>query len=223
MADAVIRPYAPTDRAAVRALACDTADRGQPVERFFDDREVVADILTCYYTEADPQHVWVAVENGTVIGYVFGTLNTRRAHRFMAWRVLPRAFCLSVAHGSLWSPQARRLGCAAVHTLMRGGWWRAVSLRAYPAHLHVNLRDGSRGRGIGRQLVARFMDQARTAVVPGVHVAVRADNAPACRLFEALGFRVLSRHPVVMCGDDDTFQVRETVIYGSTLSSGSPQ
>ena len=38
----VIRAYRQADRHAVRAIACETAVRGEAVERFFHDREVFA-------------------------------------------------------------------------------------------------------------------------------------------------------------------------------------
>ena len=34
----VIRGFQAADREAVRAICCDTADRGRPIERFFSDR-----------------------------------------------------------------------------------------------------------------------------------------------------------------------------------------
>lgn len=43
----------------------------------------------------------------------------------------------------------------------------------YPAHLHVNLADGWRGRGIGARLVDAFSDQARDAGASGVHVVTQ--------------------------------------------------
>ena len=74
----LIRVYRPDDRDAVRTVACDTADRGEPVEGFFRDREVFADLLTRYYTDWEPQSLWVAEAEGRVIGYLTGCLDTRR-------------------------------------------------------------------------------------------------------------------------------------------------
>lgn len=40
----------------------------------------------------------------------------------------------------------------------------------YPAHLHVNLAEEWRGRGVGGRLVGAFSDMARQAGAAGVHV-----------------------------------------------------
>ena len=66
--DLRIRPYEPRDRAAVRQICCDTADAGQPVERFFPDREVIADLLTNYYTQFEPQSAFVADNGSGAVG-----------------------------------------------------------------------------------------------------------------------------------------------------------
>ena len=86
-----IRPYRQADRHAVRAIVCDTAERGGPVERFFHDREVFADLLTRYYTDWEPGSLWVAERDAWVVGYLTGCLDTRRYHRVMAWRIIPMA------------------------------------------------------------------------------------------------------------------------------------
>ncbi len=42
--------------------------------------------------------------------------------------------------------------------------------KAYPAHLHVNLDPAFRNRGIGGELIERFIADAQNAGAPGVHV-----------------------------------------------------
>ena len=63
----VIRAFRQADRQAVRALACETAARGEAVERFFHDREVFADLLTRYYMEWEPHALWIAEQDGAVV------------------------------------------------------------------------------------------------------------------------------------------------------------
>ncbi len=40
----------------------------------------------------------------------------------------------------------------------------------YPAHLHINLAEPARNRGIGGRLIAAFVSDVRAAGLPGVHV-----------------------------------------------------
>ena len=46
-----IRPYQPADRAAVFQLCGDTTHFGEPIEQFFDARELFLDTFAAYYTD----------------------------------------------------------------------------------------------------------------------------------------------------------------------------
>jgi ribosomal protein S18 acetylase RimI-like enzyme len=231
-----IRPFEPRDRSSVREICCDTADSGNPVERFFPDREVFADLLTSYYTDIEPEATWVAVGRvpprgedvpggaasgdaaytGTedkVVGYLTGCLDTRRFLRAMAWRIAPRAFLKGLERGAVWHPLTLRLLSANLGNWLRGGFRRAVPLRDYPAHLHINLRRGFRGQQVGQQLMERFFEQARQARLSGIHAGVSADNAAGRRFFEGFGFVEIGRESRFRFPDAPD-QVTFTIIYG---------
>lgn len=212
-----IRRYAPFDRAAIRAICCDTANRGEPLDPLLSDRELAADLLTRYYTDDDPTATWVAGVGGRVIGYLTGCLDTQRYEQLMSRRVVPQAVMEAIGRGALASSQAWRFVGAGLQTWVRGGFGPHAPLKRFPAHLHVNIRQGFRGQEVGRRLVERFVLQARTAGVDGVHARVRGDNPAACRFFEALGFRALRRHPVVW-PDGAGYLAHEAVLYGRPLS-----
>ncbi len=214
--DVRVRPYEPRDRDAIRRLACDTADRGEPVERFFPDRELVAELLTRYYTDYEPGSTWVADVGDQVVGYVTGCLDTRRYQHTMYARIVPRAIYRAVLRGTLLAPETWRLVWASAFTLLRGGLQRRVPLDRYAAHLHINLRNEFRGRRLGARLVHCFLDQAKRAGATGIHVGVRGDNPRACRLFERLGFTVLQRCPVLAPRSGQYIQYH-TVVYARAL------
>ena len=189
--EVVIRAYTPVDRDAVRTIACETADRGEPVERFFPNREVFADALLTYYMEDESGALWVAEFEGRVVGYLTGCLDSGRYGRVMAWRVIPKAIGKGLIRGLLGSAQMWRWVAAGLSTWCGGGLRRHVSFHDYPAHLHVNVQQRFRGQQIGRRLVERFLEQARSAGVRGVHAAVRGDNEASCRFFARMGFAEL--------------------------------
>ena len=88
-----IRRYQPSDRSAVRQLAGDTAHFGEPIERFFDAREVFLDAFANYYTDVAYNYLWVAHDAGDLIGYLMGCPDTydynawfRSNIRRVAWR-----------------------------------------------------------------------------------------------------------------------------------------
>ncbi len=65
----------------------------------------------------------------------------------------------------------------------------------YPAHLHIDLLERLRGRGLGRVLIERLLDELRGRGVPGVHLGVDIDNANGIGFYEHLGFREVAREP----------------------------
>jgi GNAT superfamily N-acetyltransferase len=65
--------------------------------------------------------------------------------------------------------------------------WSDLTAR-YPAHLHVNVGTGWKGKGIGARLVTAFLEKASAAGAPGVHV-VTGRGMRNVRFYEAQGFR----------------------------------
>ena len=242
----IIRPYAAGDRVAVRRICCDTADAGRPVDRpspgeaFFEDRELIADLLMNYYTDFEPASAWVAeqaggparsvthsvtggptiaggpVITGEVVGYLTGCRDTGRFRRIMFWYIVPRALFKAFWRGTWWAASTRRLVRWNLPI-----WWqsfgrRAMPLAGYPAHLHINLRTGMQGQGIGRQLMNKFLAQLRSAGILGVHLSAREDNMTALAFFEKMGFARLGRKPFMRFGPgvDD---IRYSVVMVQTL------
>jgi GNAT superfamily N-acetyltransferase len=214
--DVHIRPYEPRDRAMVRKICADTADAGQPVERFFPDREVIADLVTNYYTEFEPQSAFVADNDSGVVGYLTGCLNTKRFVRVETWRIAPVGFLKALVRGTLWHPQTLRLFRANIGMWLTTGYRAGPALDEYPAHLHINLRYGFRSQRVGHRLVEAFFERARGAGVRGVHANVSANNPRACHFFEELGFVEVHREPRFR-SPDGSGTILYTIIYGRMI------
>jgi len=211
-----IRRYRADDRAAIRRIAADTADRGEPVDRLCPDRELVADLLTGHYLDYEPEATWVAWHQEDVVGYLTGCLDTVSHQTLTTRRILPAAVLRSIGRGMLGSRQTWQWFAAAMRMWRAGAFHAHVPLSDYPAHLHLNLLSGARGHGIGGTLVARFLDQARSAGRLGVHAAVRDDNQRSCRFFERLGFAPIAQRRVVF-PEGDAYAAHQTIFYGKTL------
>lgn len=208
-----VRTYQPSDRSAVRQLSCDTADQGDSVDRFFSDGETVADVLVRYYTDYEPQSLWVAECEGLVVGYLTGCLDTGRSTKVVRRKIMPKAVATAIARGALWRGETWRLLAAFAGTVCLGGFPPAIDLERYPAHFHINIRHGFRGRKLGQQLVESFRQQADRAGVCGIHVVARGDNAGGLAFFEAMGFHLLREQPLVL-PQGRRFGRTSTVVYG---------
>jgi ribosomal protein S18 acetylase RimI-like enzyme len=177
---------------------------------------VIADLLTNYYTQSEPQSAFVAENNGEVVGYITGCVDTKRFMRAMAWRIVPAVFLKALFRGVLWHPQAVRFVRTNLGLWLEKDYRNQNTLRDYPAHLHVNIRQGFRRQRLGPQLVEAFCGQAGKAGASGVHAGVSAENEQARHFFEGLGFVEVHRKPRCR-SQDGTDRVLYTVIYGKRL------
>jgi len=191
--DAVRHMLAP-DRAAILAIAAETGFFGEPIDAVMDSPALFTDLLYSYYVDLEPVHAWVAEEYETVVGFVVGTADSRAMRARWLAHVVP-GIVMRILRGEY------NLGPLSRHWLSEqlAAAVRAeappVSLAVYPAHLHVNVRAGSRGRGLGRRLVSAFLAQLSEEGVHGVHLRTTSRNLAACHLYESLGFRLLGERP----------------------------
>lgn len=71
---------------------------------------------------------------------------------------------------------------------------RAIATE-YPAHLHIDLQERARGKGLGRALIERLLAELRRRKVAGVHLGVDSSNDNAIGFYEHLGFRQVDMEP----------------------------
>lgn len=193
-----VRPFQARDRDAVRRISYETADGGKPGDSISPDRDFIADLLTAYYTDFEPESAFVAVAGGEVAGYLTGCLDTRREIKVLFARVIPRAFARGFLAGALFRADTWRLVWSALKAALACGASRGVDLALFPAHLHVNILEGFRGMKIGPRLMEAFERAAKAAGAPGIHLSVREDNAAARRFFEKSGYTLVGRQPTIL-------------------------
>src|SRR5690606_15764915 len=85
----LIRPYRAGDREAVREICRRTAYRNRGSASVIEDGELFADYWTKYYTDEEPGSALVVEEDGVVIGYLLGCVDSAVFHRAMARRIVP--------------------------------------------------------------------------------------------------------------------------------------
>jgi GNAT superfamily N-acetyltransferase len=64
----------------------------------------------------------------------------------------------------------------------------------YPAHLHINIAERYRNRGLGATLVKRFADWAKLHSVGGIQIVTSSDSR-SIPFYRRLGFRELRTFP----------------------------
>lgn len=184
-----IRRFDRNDRKEVRRIGCETAFMGDPLCFCFEDREILADALTLYYTDYEPESCFVAAHEGRVIGYVTVTRNAARMQRIFKTRIVARLCVKAIIRGTLFRRNTQRFLLHVAVSLLRGEFSSSDFLKQYPATLHINIDRSFRERDIGTQLMERCFQFLRNERIVGVHVSTMSEGAKS--FFEKLGFSLL--------------------------------
>jgi len=131
------------------------------------------------------EHAWIAERRGSVLGMLLGyTGAVKRAQDPLTGFALVRLLKLDML---------RRLGPLLK---MQSTIGRIAGNEYYVSNVAVE--PDHRGRGIGARLVARARAEAERSGLRSIVLDVEADNPRAQRLYERLGFRVVSETPAVL-------------------------
>jgi ribosomal protein S18 acetylase RimI-like enzyme len=197
----LIRQYLPADRESIRQLVLACADQRIFATCLRSRHRLMSDVLTRYYLDFEPASCWVVDDPACgAVGYLLGCLSTARRWRFMASRIAPAVVFRAVFTGTAFSCPVGRLAWAGLRTWTSSHAVKSQAALEYPAHLHVGVHEDHRRSGLARELVLRFIRQARNEDIPGIHVSVMEANLPARRLFRSVGFSVLGRYEAVLPG-----------------------
>lgn len=208
-----IRKFNETDRDKVRKIATATVT-GYPRS----DLQLVADLLTNYYVNYEPEHLLVAEVEGQVVGYLSGCFNGFRCRWIKGTRVIPKAIVKAIFRGEIGWKEVRYLG-SFIYVTTHGGL-RNAPPSGYPAHFHINISEGWRGRGLGTKLANEFLSMLSEAEVSGVHVRVRQNDRRASRFFRSLGFIRETGYPILVA-EGNEFRTSRSIIYKKHINNGA--
>lgn len=190
-AEMVVRPYRTEDRQAVRDICYATGYMGDSPEWYWRDVESFSDLWSRYYTDREPQSLFVAARpDGAVVGYLMGCIDSAGADEFnrvLRYHAIRRyCFLRPGTAGFMWRSLAdvlrdNAIGRRPLPTPLHDARW--------PAHLHINLLPEARAGGVGRRLMMTWIDHLRDLGVVGCHIETLAENSRAIAFFEAMGFR----------------------------------
>jgi GNAT superfamily N-acetyltransferase len=162
---------------------------GDPIAAQYSDFESFADMLTSYYTDAEPEGAWVAEADGKVVGYMLSCLDSKKA----------------------WNPG----NIALRHMLLRGLWFRLGTAvfyvrgvydllcdlfkpkrphfdeRRFPSHTHNNLLPAGRGGGVSKEFFYRVFDRVKQAGSRGLYGEVWSENKTMLKFIAGMGYKLV--------------------------------
>jgi ribosomal protein S18 acetylase RimI-like enzyme len=185
----IIRKFSKKDRKAVRRIACETAFWGSSRHEFFEDDEILADLLTKYYTDYEPYYCFVAAYNDSVVGYLTGARNVSVMNRVFYFSIIPKLILKSIGRGFFIKKNTTEFLLHCLSSLFKGEFSAPDFSSKYPATLHINFNRDFQNLGIGRNLINKYLDFLKEEKVKGVHFGTTSEGAKI--FFTKMGFKLL--------------------------------
>jgi len=189
MAEVLIRNFEQEDRPYIRELAWNTAFLGEPASAFFEGKEILADILTAYFTDYEPESCFVAKDNNRPVGYLLGAKNTPALDKIAKFKIAPRLLVKSLVKGTFLKKKNIAFVFRVLAGFLKGEFEMPDFSKEYPATLHINLGRDFRSLGIGSKLMGFYLEYLTKERIPGVYLPTMSDKAAG--FFEKQGFNLL--------------------------------
>lgn len=188
-----IRHFRVTDRDALYRICLATGDAGKDASHLYEDPELIGQVYAGGYAALSPETIFVVEDDEGVAGYIVGAADTRdfEARLEALWWPALRARYADPDEAAPHSPDARmrHLIHHPPHTPRR-------IADAYPAHLHINLLPRMQRRGLGRRLMAHWLEAVGAMGATAAHLAVGTRNSRAVEFYRACGFHEIERAAV---------------------------
>jgi len=192
-----VRPYEPRDREAVRTLCCLTGFLGKPVDPVFEDRELFADYLTSYYTDAEPESSFVLSQDGVVKGYLLGSRKPTR-QQFHSFFQNLRLFAIGMWRYRRYNPATREF----IQWILRNSWKEVPAAPRRTAHFHFNVLPEAQSFAGTHVMMNAYFDYLRTHGEKAVFgQMVTFESRRGTRVLERFGFHVLEKREITKWRD----------------------
>jgi len=178
-----LRPVLPADIDALYEICLLTGDAGADASALYTNPRLLGQIYAAPYAALEPAHTLVAEDAEGVAGYLVGTHDTAAFAARLERDWWPG---LRQRYADTEGMSAADRDCIAA--IMRPEPPPADLAAPYPAHIHMNLLPRLRGQGIGTALLRQWLDEARRAGVPGVHLGASTRNTGGVAFWTRSGF-----------------------------------
>jgi ribosomal protein S18 acetylase RimI-like enzyme len=180
------------DEAGAYHVCLKTGDNGGDGEPFYrDDPDALGRIYVGPYLRFESELGVILEDAQGICGYALGAFDSEKFYaRYEAeWRpALVAQFPAPTGDPANWSRVQR-----VHHVYHHPETFIPEPYAEFPSHLHIDLLPRAQGRGFGRRMLERVMDQLRARGSPGAHLGVSTLTLPALAFYRHLGFHELTR------------------------------
>jgi len=170
-----IRPCTLDDLDAVREICIETSSMPLNNEK---DRQLLLNLFCNPYVEFSPDCFVAVDENNRAIGYILCGINTLRFFRTFKKKTLPKIKDLGIKY------LLTARGIIILHEMC---------VVFAPAHLHIDLTESARRKGIGTALMNTLTEHLKKQGIKRVQLICGSENRPAIEFYKRNGFKTVFR------------------------------
>jgi ribosomal protein S18 acetylase RimI-like enzyme len=217
----LFRRFSPEDgdERQMGELVYNNAFLGEPFDVICRCKRWFSDVVLKPYIKFQPENIHVAVhkDSGRLIGYLTGSTGGEEFEKLQYQMVRNQVISLAASLTMPWTlfDQSSRL--FAAHVIFKGERERPTHPRS-GVHWHFQVDKDFRGRGIGSELLRRFVDDAIDAEFPLIWAEVTAYPKKPSEYFEDRGWTIYDAKPTEIFRDQVDFPV-ETLCITKPLKS----
>ncbi|MFH1768570.1 MAG: hypothetical protein ABH858_05375, partial [Candidatus Omnitrophota bacterium] len=146
-------------------------------EFFIDNNEILADVLTLYFTDYEPVSCFVAMVQEKTVGYIIGTRDVSMMKKIFFRKILSK-FIVRLIRGRVFFKKRFLLfSLNVLRSVLRGEFAAPDFSGEYPATLHINIDKNFRNRGLGSRLITMYLAYLKENMVKGVHFGTMSNGA----------------------------------------------
>jgi GNAT superfamily N-acetyltransferase len=185
-----IRPYQPSDLAALYQICLETGDSGADATAFYQDPKLLGHFYAAPYGVLEPQLCFLLEDELGICGYIVAAADSLDfAQRFETQWLPP----LRVQY-PMPTPDDQSRDAAMVRLLHKGYQPDPQICLEYPAHLHIDLLARAQKKGQGKRLMQTLFAALRQKNSVGVHLGVGSRNINGIAFYQHIGFSCLEIH-----------------------------
>jgi ribosomal protein S18 acetylase RimI-like enzyme len=186
-----IHPANLHDLPGLYRVCLQTGDSGKDATQLYRNPDLLGHIYVGPYLVGQPHLAFALTDADGVAGYVLGAEDSRAFEQWEEaqwWPALREQYPQSSRGTAAGGPRGESPDDLLIREIHRPTVRQDDVVRAYPAHMHIDLLRRVRGQGMGRAMVEHLLAALRKRGSTGVHLDVSPENSNAIEFYRHLGF-----------------------------------
>ena len=188
-----IRLFNKNDEEKVREIAWDTAFLGKPFQ-LLDDKKLITDFLVSYYMKHEKDMLYVAESNDKIVGYLTVCRKPLKSKLIKFFIITPLFITKLICKGHIFNSTIINAIPIALKNFIKGKF-STPELKGFCSHLHINIANDFRGKGVGTHLISAMVENLKKNNVKRVFAITISEEA--AKFFEKNNFSKLKHTALV--------------------------